>query len=87
MKENKQVEALAATIYSYLRSDSMSKALASLLYEEGWRKDEKLLINEGKSNNFEVISNNSEWISVEERLPTEQREVLAYYGFDRGDVI
>lgn len=27
----------------------------------------------------------SEWISVEERLPTEQREVLAYYGFDRGD--
>jgi hypothetical protein len=26
-----------------------------------------------------------EWISVEDRLPTEQREVLAYYGFDNGD--
>ena len=26
-----------------------------------------------------------EWISVDERLPTEQKEVLAYYGFDNGD--
>ena len=26
-----------------------------------------------------------EWISVEERLPTKQCEVLVYYGFDRGD--
>ena len=26
-----------------------------------------------------------EWISVDERLPTEQEEVLAYYGFDNGD--
>ena len=25
------------------------------------------------------------WISVEERLPTEQKEFLAYYGFDNGD--
>lgn len=57
MAEDKQIEALAATINSHLRSDSMSRALASLLYEEGWRKDEKLLINEGKSNNSEFISN------------------------------
>lgn len=27
----------------------------------------------------------SEWISVDERLPTEQKEFLAYYGFDHGD--
>lgn len=26
-----------------------------------------------------------EWISVDERLPTEQKEYLAYYGFDNGD--
>lgn len=26
-----------------------------------------------------------EWISVEERLPTDQKSVLCYYGFDRGD--
>ena len=25
-----------------------------------------------------------EWISVEDRLPTNQKEVLCYYGFDRG---
>lgn len=25
-----------------------------------------------------------EWTSVDERLPTEQEEVLAYYGFDNG---
>lgn len=38
MSENKQIEELAATIYTHLRSDSMSRALASLLYAEGWRK-------------------------------------------------
>ena len=27
----------------------------------------------------------SEWISVEERLPEDEKEVLCYYGFDRGD--
>jgi len=27
----------------------------------------------------------SEWISVKDRLPEKQMEVLAYYGFDRGD--
>ena len=26
-----------------------------------------------------------EWISVDERLPTEQKDFLVYYGFDRGD--
>lgn len=27
----------------------------------------------------------SEWISVEERLPTDEKCVLAYYGFDRSN--
>lgn len=27
----------------------------------------------------------SEWISVKDRLPEDDREVLAYYGFDNGD--
>ena len=26
-----------------------------------------------------------EWISVEERLPEDEKNVLCYYGFDRGD--
>lgn len=43
MSENKQIEKLAATIYTHLRSDSVSRALASLLYKEGWRKQ-----NEGE---------------------------------------
>lgn len=38
MSENKQIEELAATIHIHLRSDAMSRALASFLYEEGWRK-------------------------------------------------
>ena len=25
------------------------------------------------------------WISIKERLPEDERSVLAYYGFDRGD--
>ena len=27
----------------------------------------------------------SEWISVKDRLPENEKEVLAYYGFNRGD--
>ena len=27
----------------------------------------------------------NQWISVEDRLPTDQKDVLCYYGFDRGD--
>lgn len=27
----------------------------------------------------------AEWISVEDRLPTNEKNVLCYYGFDRGD--
>ena len=38
MSEEKQIEELAKDIYSLLRSDTMSRALASLLYGEGWRK-------------------------------------------------
>ena len=43
MSENKQIEELTAMIYTHLRSDATSGALASLLYEEGWRKQ-----NEGE---------------------------------------
>lgn len=38
MSENKQIEELAAMIHTHLRSGAMSRALASLLYKEGWRK-------------------------------------------------
>ena len=41
MSENKQIEELAAMIHTHLRSDAMSRALASFLYEEGWRKQNK----------------------------------------------
>lgn len=27
----------------------------------------------------------SEWISVKDKLPEDERNVLAYYGFNRGD--
>lgn len=27
----------------------------------------------------------SEWISVKDRLPEDERDVLAYYGFDKGN--
>ena len=45
---------------------------------EEQKNDEKLLINDSKSNNFEVKSNNEigEWISVEDRLPEPEKEVL-----------
>ena len=33
-----QINELAADIYSMLRVDAMSRALASLLYGNGWRK-------------------------------------------------
>lgn len=29
--------------------------------------------------------NKNEWISVKDRLPVDERTVLAYYGFDHGD--
>lgn len=64
MNENKQIEELAATIYILFRSDSICRALASLLYEKGWRKDEKLPKDE-------VKSNNSGWISVKDAKPKE----------------
>ena len=35
---NKQIEELASNIYSLLRSDTMSRAMASLLYGEGYCK-------------------------------------------------
>lgn len=33
----------------------------------------------------EKVIENTEWISVDERLPTDEQEVLVYYGFDYGD--
>lgn len=34
---------------------------------------------------YEADFKKQEWISVAERLPTDQKSVLCYYGFDRGD--
>lgn len=38
MDKKKQIDALATDIYSMLRSDSMSRAMASMLFDKGWRK-------------------------------------------------
>ena len=38
MDREKQIEEMASTIYTLFRSDTMSRALASLLYEAGYRK-------------------------------------------------
>lgn len=38
MSKEKQLEKMATDIYSLLRSDTMSRAMASLLYEKGWYK-------------------------------------------------
>lgn len=35
--------------------------------------------------NNQPTVNPYEWISVEDRLPADQKGVLCYYGFDRGD--
>lgn len=40
--KNKQVEELAKTIYSSLRSDAMSRALASILVDEGYCKSTEI---------------------------------------------
>jgi hypothetical protein len=37
MDDKKQINALATDIYSMLRSDSMSRAMASMLFDKGWR--------------------------------------------------
>ena len=37
-EDNEQIDEMAKDIYSLLRSDTMSRALASLLYGEGYRK-------------------------------------------------
>lgn len=38
MDKEKQIEEMAADIYFLLRSDMMSRAMASLLYDKGWYK-------------------------------------------------
>lgn len=52
--------------------DRLSQALtdARAFYEEGYR----------------AAMGRSEWISVKERLPKDERSVLAYYGFGRDGV-
>lgn len=52
MSENKQIEELAATIYTPLQSDAMSRALAVLLYKEGLRKQSE---GNGNSIKMEVV--------------------------------
>lgn len=37
-KKKQQVDELATDIYSMLRSDTMSRAMASMLYDKGWKK-------------------------------------------------
>lgn len=60
MNREEQIKELAGDIYSMIRSDTMSRALASLLYDKGWKKQ-------------------SEWISVDERLPEESGDYLTYH--------
>ena len=38
MKDTTKIEEMAQEIYSLIRSDTMSRAVASLLYGNGWRK-------------------------------------------------
>lgn len=38
LNKEQQIRAMATDIYSMFRSDSMSRALASMLYGEGYRK-------------------------------------------------
>lgn len=53
----------------------------NLLFDKTYDPNEKLLHDEAADR----LENQNEWISVEDRLPTDQKEVLCYYGFDRGD--
>lgn len=39
----KQINELAKDIYSMIRSDNMSRALASLLYDKGWRMQREVI--------------------------------------------
>lgn len=55
--------------------DSDFEWAAHCLQVEGYRKQ-----SDGEDTNVPT-----KWISVEDMLPTDQKEVLCYYGFDRGD--
>lgn len=60
LNEKKQIDALATDIYSMLRSDAMSRVMASMLYGEGYRKveiDERIKYAEQKRD--EAFSNDS----------------------------
>lgn len=41
MNEDKEINELATEIYSLFSSRTMSRALASLLYRKGWRKQKE----------------------------------------------
>jgi predicted transcriptional regulator len=60
MNKEQQINRLATDIYSMLRSDAMSRAMASMLYGEGYRKveiDERIKYAEQKRD--EAFSNDS----------------------------
>ena len=65
-----EVNEMATTIYSFLRSDTMSRAMASLLYGEGYRKQSEPISC--------THENGGEWISVEDRLPERPGKYLVY---------
>jgi hypothetical protein len=82
MDEKKQIKEMANDIYENRPHKDIwledAEDIAKVLYEKGYRRqsDNATDTNDGRK---------SEWISVDERLPTEQKEFLAYYGFDNGD--
>lgn len=43
--DKEQINELAKDIYSMLRSDNLSRALASLLYDKGWRRQSENVID------------------------------------------
>lgn len=75
--------------------ETCNDCFAEIFYNAGYRKQsEKYLVKENGdieplNKQTEGIANNAtttgEWISVDERLPTDEQEVLVYYGFDYGD--
>ena len=76
MTKEQQIDEMAKDIYSLLRSDTMSRAMASLLYGEGYRKQSEL-ISCGHENG-------GEWISVEDRLPEESDDYIVNLHYSSG---
>ena len=77
MSREEQIEEMIAVIRDTVNgcSSYWSGLIADALYEEGYRKQsEKFLLKE----NGDIVSlaRQSEWISVDERLPEPEKEVL-----------